>query len=128
MIFNPIPSCRNTTIHSSCCFKFFSYSYDPYFAVIRQNAFYTVNVGLRILCRWAVSYVDGELKHCESVFKQLLPEVACGLALALRVGGQVEKDENPHNTVFAETIHHCISGYASLRLSPEKQRASDAVV
>ena len=75
-----------------------------------------MNIG--ILSAWAMAQVDGELEHCESVTQKLLSEVGIYFAFTFCLGGQIEKDKNPHYLIFAKSFNHSIVGYAILRISP----------
>ena len=59
----------------------------------------------RILAAGTVADVDGELKHRESVALQILSEIGISFLVFFRFRRQIEKNQHPHNPIFAETVH-----------------------
>ena len=98
-------------------------------AKLRHERLYPLDVDLGILTAWTMSQIDGKLKHCETIGHDALAEIGVCFAFLLRLRRQIEKHQHPHNSVFAETIHHnSIVGYTTFRNSLPKHFASEAVV
>lgn len=96
-------------------------AHNAYMPVIGQKRLYPFDMHIGILAARAMTQVYRKLKHCESVGRYSFAKIGSRLALFLCFGRKVEEDKHPHNTIFAETVHHTdISGYVILRLSPQK--------
>lgn len=76
-----------------------------YLSELWQGCFDAFEVYGGILAAGTVAHVDGELEHREAVAQQMFAEVGSGLPFAFGVGGEVEEDKEPHDAVFAETVH-----------------------
>jgi len=52
-----------------------------------------------------MTQVNGKLKHGESVFDKFIPEISIYFPIFFCFGRQVEKNQYPHNSVFAKPLH-----------------------
>ena len=66
-----------------------------------------------------MTHIDRELEHYEAILYQTLSEEGSILPLFLGIGRKIEENQNPHNSILAEPVHH-IEGYMTLRELPEK--------
>ncbi len=74
-----------------------------------------------------MAHIDGELEHNETILDKFLAEQRRILPLLLGISGKIEKHQNPHNSIFAKSVHH-ITGYSNLRNSPAKHFCNDTAV
>ena len=79
---------------------------DADVAKLRHERLHPLDVDFSILTAWAMSQIDGKLKHRETISHDALAEIGVGFPLLLRFRRQIEKHQHPHNSVFTETIHH----------------------
>ena len=96
-------------------------SENTHLAILGYNAANTPNVHLHILTAGTMANVDAKLKHREAIANQVLAKIVIRFLIPLGLGGQVEENENPHNSVFTEAtgqVVHKNCGYASWRASP----------
>ena len=108
---------------------FVSDTQDANVAELRHKRLYPLDVDLGVLSARAMSQINGKLEHRKAICHNALPEVGIRLAFLLRLRRQIKKHQHPHNSIFAEPVHHnSIVGYTTFRNSPPKHFASEAVV
>ena len=76
----------------------------------RQISFDSKNMHLCILAAGTMPKINRKLKHCEAIAEQMLPKFGIYFTFLFRRRRHIEKNEHPHNTIFAKTIHHLIIG------------------
>ena len=79
----------------------------------------------------AVAHIYGKLKHGETVALKPLAEQHIFLLVLLGFSGKVKKYKNPHNTIFAKTVHNYFSFLSDIktyRICYASQFASETFV
>src|SRR5277367_2341865 len=71
----------------------------PFWWEVFLYAFY---VDICIFTAWAMPQISTELKHGEAVFHHPLAEFGIVLSILFGFYRQIEKNHDPHNTVFVE--------------------------
>ena len=77
-------------------------SENAHLTIFRYNAANAPNVHLHILAAGTMANVDAKLKHRKAIANQILAKIVIDFSIPLGLGGQVEENENPHNSVFAK--------------------------
>ena len=75
------------------------------FAELGKKWFNPIYVDFGIGRTGAVTDVDGELEHGESIIYQGFPKTGGSFSVGLGFGGQIEKYQNPHDTIFTDATH-----------------------
>ena len=79
------------------------YSHYTHLTKFRQHPFHALDMHIGIFCTWAMTQIDGKLKHSKTILQEFLAEFRCRFPLLLGFGWQIKKHQHPHNSIFAKT-------------------------
>ncbi len=78
----------------------------PDIAKLGHKRFNPLDVYLSIFSTGAMTQIDGELEHRETISHNALAKQRIGFPLLFRFCRQIEKHQHPHDSIFAKAIHH----------------------
>lgn len=101
---------------------------DSYFSFVGNKFLYSTDVYLHIFFTGTMPDIDGELKHCKSIFNKVFSKKGMLPPFPFCLCWEIKENHYPHDSIFAKTVHIYSSGYEIFLISPSKHFARLAVV
>ena len=82
-----------------------SNAHYPNLSVFWQRHFHPFYMHIGVFHTCAMPQINRKLEHRKTVVQKFLPELRRGFPFLFRISRQIEKHQNPHNPIFAESVH-----------------------
>lgn len=93
-----------------------------YFSILGKKRLYSLDMYFGILHTCTMANINRKLKHCEAVATKSFAKKGILFLVLFCFSWQVEKNKNPHNPIFAESVHSIFSDWLNIMLCPFPDR------